>query len=365
MYVSRILDGETFGYMLLGDTIFSLTLVLSNPLLDEMLRRYGYRFGVQRAMHKVFPVLDSIAVLILITALATLLFLPFNLFVIGIAAGVFGVYRIIFSVINIIENNPKKILRLSLLYSASFTGLSVAIINSTHFVFTRLALMLVLSLLLFRLTLKVPIKLFGISRSFRVYMSRNIALYLYRCFGVISSNITPILILYFVDISTYGKMQYLIRIFSVILLISTGLNQSLEKKLLELHLKDKKSKVKAEILKVMAQLSIVIVLFMLSIAAAHEYIELDIRLLGLNMFFLSSAYVLLNGVENIYRIFKFEMKSLFILKLSWISFISVISSTILLHFSGVSLSRFGLFPLLLANLILFYLSYVKYFTDQK
>lgn len=363
VYVSRILDEETFGYMLLGDTIFTVTLVLSNPLLDELLRRLGYRFGIQKALPQVFPIIDTIAIVVAITATVIFLFLPYNLVVIGIVAGVFGIYRVTFFTLNIIVDNPKKILKISLIHSLSLSLLSIVVINFTHFVFVRLAIMALLSLVLFRMTINFSGKLFKFSKMVRLYFYKNIALYFNRCFGIISSNIMPVLILYFVDVVTYGKLQYLIRLFSLLLLMSTGLNQSIEKKLLEFHIVRNRLNVKSELYKGMILLSIVGFLFVLTILVLSDYLKIDIKTLRFNIFFLVASYVLLNAIENMYRIFKYELHSLFILRLSLISFALVISLTVLLHLLGFSLLRYGFMPLLVANLLLFYLSYVRYFKN--
>jgi hypothetical protein len=303
-----LLKPEDVGYIFLIESIIIISSVIFSFASDEVIRRYVYikDFNIHN-LDKPVNAIDSINSIVFFLILFLFFFIDDINYVFALVIGLVLSYRSPF----IASNVARKDLNYLSFYTfwiAIFTTLfSLIFIKNQYYIEIRL-LILLLQAICFRILLKVPFnfKLSFITQILSDYLI-VLPIYINRIFGIITTHLLPMIVIFYVDISAYGKYQYLIKISSVLFVLQSTLNQIIEPTIIKLYNRFKSISfniivyiLKTSLLILSSGLFLYFILYYFS-----NYINLDLPIFKYNLIYLIFSSVILFFVENVWRIQKY------------------------------------------------------------
>lgn len=343
--VVSLLQPENVGYIFLIESIIILSSVIFSFASDEVIRRHIYKkdFSINDLNYPVNAI-DSINLLILIILFFLFFFIEDINYVFALIVGLLLSYRPPFIASNVARKKLSYLSFYTFIISVFVTLFSSLFINNIFYIEIRLFL-LALQAICFRILLFIPL-------NFKIRFIKDLLtdylivlpIYINRLFGIITTHLLPMIVIFYVDLSAYGKYQYLIRIASVLVVLQATLNQIIEPNIIKLFIKFNKISIKILIfiIKVSSILFFAGIFLYLILYNFSHYINLDLSILKFNLVYLIFSSIILFLVENIWRIHKYlgEVKYLafmniyaFLLSIVTIYTIANINITIINHFA--------------------------------
>lgn len=305
--------------------------------------------------------IDSIHITLLPMILPLFFFIEDKNIVLAIVVGLITVYRSIFIAINIAEKKINKLAITTSVLSIITVVISIILLKSPYYVELRLSL-LGLQSIIFRILFGVDIK-YNLSYIYKLLNDYIIVfpIFLNRIFGIITSYLLPIFVIYFVDLETYGKYQYLIKISSVLIVFQSSLNHIIEPYLIKLYKKVNlfSEKIVYYILKSSFLVFFVGFLFYLIIFNLHSLINLDFSIFKHNFIYLIFSSTALFIAENIWRIHKFLGKVSYLAFMNIYAFFSSLICIYIIYLSNFILINHFAFSVLIANTCLLLITFYK------
>ena len=360
--VISVLTPENAGYIFLLESIVIISSVVFSFASDEVLRRFIYvdKFS-KDDLNSPINAIDILNIFLIFLFLPSLIFWEDKYIIFSIIVGILTSYRPPYVAANVAQNKLKNLAKETTLTALVVTTISISFIYSSSYIEIRLILLLFQSIF-FRIFLRSPYRLSfsSLKKCYNEYLKVS-PIYINRIFGIITSHALPMVVILFVDLSAYGKYQFLIKVASVLVVIQATLNQAIESSLIKLFNKTKN--ISKDILNFISKNAILIffagIVLYFSLLYFSELLNMKRSIIYYNLIYLILASLVLFYTENIWRIHKFIGKVKYLSFVNIFGFLVSVLVIFLLSFLRSELISHFALTVLFSNIFLLFFTFLQ------